>query len=232
MIWNKRRYTWYYNNIQSHVFDVGARVWFLPLGGERAVRRSLVAAIGLQSGGKVLDMCCGTGGTTFVIRKSLGTLADVTGIDLSLGQLRRAVRRNRHSNVRFLAMDAGCAGFRDGSFGSVVIPHALHEMPRETRMAVLREARRLVTGGGLVTVLELDRPTSLLWRLVLGFWWYYWLPFNFETPTRRDMMRYGVAQELAEVGFTEVTKQSMHHGALQVVTGRKPAGECAGPVTK
>ena len=94
MVWNKRRYTWYYNNIQSHLFDVGARLWFLPLGGEAAVRRSLVAAAGLQGDGRVLDLCCGTGGTTFIIRECLGAAADVTGIDLSLGQLRRAVRRH------------------------------------------------------------------------------------------------------------------------------------------
>jgi ubiquinone/menaquinone biosynthesis C-methylase UbiE len=122
-------------------------------------------------------------------------------------------------------MDAASTGFRDGSFSSVVIPHALHEMWREARLAVLKEARRLVRDDGVVAVLELDKPTGLLRRLFLGVWWYYWLPFNFETPTRRDMMKYGVAEELAEAGFTDVNKQSLHHGSLQVVTGRKRTGE-------
>jgi ubiquinone/menaquinone biosynthesis C-methylase UbiE len=218
-----RRYRWFYDHILSRGYDAGVRVWFFPFGGEAAVRRSLVAAIGLSPGGRVLDLCCGTGGTTHVLRDAVGAGSDVYVVDLSLGQLRRAVSRNQRPNVRFLLMDAGSTGFRDGSFGTVVIPHALHEMWRETRLAVLAEARRLLKDGGLVAVLELDRPNSLLWRLFLGLWWYYWLPFNFETPTRRDMIKYGVANELAEAGFTDVTKHSLHHDALQVVTGRKPS---------
>ena len=52
-------------------------------------------------------------------------------------------------------------------------------------------------------------------------WFFYWLPLNFETPTRRDMLRRGVANEVREAGFRTVSKTSVARGVLQTVVGRK-----------
>ena len=49
----------------------------------------------------------------------------------------------------------------------------------------------------------------------------YWLPFNFETPTRKDMLRRGLAEEVREAGFEEVRKASFARGVFQVVRGRR-----------
>jgi demethylmenaquinone methyltransferase/2-methoxy-6-polyprenyl-1,4-benzoquinol methylase len=221
MTWSRPHYTWYYDHIQSRVYDAGAKCWFLPLGGEAKVRRALIDAVGLGPGTKILDMCCGTGGATYVARERVGRYSTVVGVDLSRGQLRRAAHRRRHSNVHFALMDAAQAGLKDDAFDAVLIPHALHEMTRAGRLAVLREARRVVAVGGPVAVLEMDEPPSRLRRLALAIWWYYWLPFNPETPTRRDMLRHGLRKELAEAGFAAVTRRTMFDGALQVVVGRK-----------
>ena len=112
------------------------------------------------------------------------------------------------------------AAFPSGSFDCVVIPHALHEMPRETRLAVLREAHRVLRSGGRVGVLELDDPPSRLRRILLGAWLLYWLPYpiNFENPTRRDMVKHGLALELGQAGFAHVRKVPKYHGTMQVVT--------------
>ena len=93
--------------------------------------------------------------------------------------------------------------------------------PRETRVAVLREARRVVRHEGRVTVLELDDPPGRLRRIFLGLWLGYWLPYplNFENPTRRDMVKRGVDTELAEAGFRDIRKVSKYHGTMQVVSG-------------
>ncbi len=111
--------------------------------------------------------------------------------------------------------------FPDGAFDKVFVTHMIHEMPRATRLALLREARRLLRDGGELIVLELDNPESLLLRAFIWFWWFYWLPFNFETPTRKDMLRRGLAEEVREAGFEEMRKASFARGAFQVVRGRK-----------
>jgi hypothetical protein len=70
-------------------------------------------------------------------------------------------------------------------------------------------------------VLELDSPNSLLLRLLYGLWLFYWLPFNFETPTRREMLRIGLENEVRAAGFRNVTKTPKHRGLFQVVSGEK-----------
>lgn len=117
--------------------------------------------------------------------------------------------------------DATGTCFPDGAFDKVFVTHMIHEMPGAGRLRTLTEARPLPRDGGELIVLELDNPESLLLRAFIWFWWFYWLPFNFETPTRKDMLRRGLAGEVAEAGFEEVRKSSFARGAFQVVRGRK-----------
>jgi hypothetical protein len=58
-------------------------------------------------------------------------------------------------------------------------------------------------------------------RLLLGLWLGYWLsyPLNFENPTRRDMVKRGVVNEMAEAGFSRTEKVSRFRGTMQVVLG-------------
>jgi ubiquinone/menaquinone biosynthesis C-methylase UbiE len=96
-------------------------------------------------------------------------------------------------------------------------------MPRETRVAVLREAGRVLKRSGRVAVLELDDPPSRVRRILLGAWLLYWLPYpiNFENPTRRDMVRHGLQRELAAAGFEKIHKVSRYHGTMQVLTASR-----------
>jgi len=218
---DRRLYRWFYDNIGSRYYNVMIKWAFLPFGGEAKVRREMLDAIPLASGEKVLDMCCGTGGMTFAVAEKMGSDSPILGIDLSSGQIRMAKKNNRFPNIDFMVMDASNTSFRDGEFDVVIIPHAIHEMNRPLRLAVLKEARRILSDKGTLAVLELDTPTGLFMRLLIGFMWFYWLPFNFETPTRRDMLRHTVVKEVREAGFTDVKKSSFDKGVLQVVEGRK-----------
>jgi len=132
-----------------------------------------------------------------------------------------AKMRRQFKNVEFVEGDVIRTGFEDGFFNKVFITHSLHEMTREDRLKVLSEARRILKEKGEVIVLELDRPKSRLLRLFAGLWFFYWLPFNFETPTRKDMLKHGVENEVQEGGFREVRKTSKHGGVFQVVLGEK-----------
>jgi ubiquinone/menaquinone biosynthesis C-methylase UbiE len=218
---NRNLHRWFYDYIHSRYYNLLMKWCFLPFGGEQWVRREMLGVVDLRPGDRILDMCCGTGNTTFAIAKRVGEVSKIKAIDLSSGQIRIAKRQNRFPNVDFMVMDAGRTSFCRGDFEKVVIPHALHEMPRATRLAVLKEAGRVLVDGGTLAVLEIDNPPNPLLRLFIGLWWFYWLPFNFETATRRDMLGQGVAAEMAEAGFGSVHKLSMHSGIFQVVQGRK-----------
>jgi demethylmenaquinone methyltransferase/2-methoxy-6-polyprenyl-1,4-benzoquinol methylase len=190
---------------------------FLPFGGEEKFRKELIAHINLCPGDKILDMCCGTGGVTFIVAQQAGENSQVIGVDLSSGQLEIARRRNHLSNVRFAEGDVTTTGFESGYFDKVFVTHALHEMQRDIRLKVLAEARRVLRENGEVIILELDDPENLLVRLFIGFWFFYWLPFNFETRTRRDMFKQGLTKEVEKANFKRIIKLSKYCGVFQVV---------------
>jgi demethylmenaquinone methyltransferase/2-methoxy-6-polyprenyl-1,4-benzoquinol methylase len=220
------RYRWFYDHVHCHFYDFVTGWCFLPLGGEAKVRRTLVDVIGIRQGDRVLDVCCGTGGTTALIAARVGETSPVIAIDLSKGQIRVAKKKHPLPNVEFRVMDASNTSFDSGCFDKVVISHALHEMPRGMRLEVLKEARRIIRDGGIVAALEMDTPQSPLRRLLIGLWWFYWLPFNPETATRRDMLKHGLLEELRQAGLSHVSRAGLFGGTLQVVKGTKRA---AGP---
>lgn len=217
----RKRMKWFYDRIQSRIYDIGMKWCFLPLGGERRCRGGLLSGIDFSPGERILDLCCGTGGATTSILRRAGAGSRITGLDLSSGQLRAARRRRETRAVSLVEGDAAQLPFRDGGFDKVFITHALHEMPRADRYEVLAEARRVLREWGRVVILEVDDPGSLPLRIFFGFWFFYWLPFNFETPTRRDMLRHGLAQEVKESRFRGTRKTSKSRGILQVVEAER-----------
>lgn len=229
MVLNRKSYQWFYDNIHFRYYNLAMKWCFLPFGGERRCRLKLMEPISLGSTDKILDICCGTGGATFTIAKKAGRKAHIVGIDLSRGQIKIARRwgdklvrtRNGIDNIKFIQADATGTCFRDNSFDKVFITHALHEMQRKERLDTLREARRILRKKGKVIVLEVDDPKNFFIRLFIGFWFFYWFPFNFETPTRRDMLRHGLENEIKEAGFEHIRKISSHQGILQLVEGEK-----------
>jgi ubiquinone/menaquinone biosynthesis C-methylase UbiE len=217
-----RTYRAIYDRVLSRFYDLYMAWYMLPYGGEPHFRRRMLEGLAFEPGERILDCTCGTGGCTRVLRERASGAALLVASDLSLGQLRMARAKTALAGVPLLEADASLLPFRDGAFDSVFVPHAVHEMARTLRLAVLREARRLCGPGGRVVVLELDRPPRRWLRWLMGLWFLYWIPppLNFETRTRRDLERRGLDREVAEAGFAHVTRHSRFAGTMQVVEGR------------
>lgn len=225
MILSKEKYTWFYDNFQSRVYDILMKYAFLPFGGEMKCRKEMVEEINFAANGNILELCCGTGCMTRFISEKAGESNKITALDLSSGQIRKARKKlNKRKyilNAEFLQCDAAKTDFEDNSFSKVIIPFALHEMQGEDRLKVLKEAQRVLNTGGTVVVFELDKPGNAFLRFFTAFWLLYWMPFNFETPTRNDMFRQGIVNEIKEKGFSEIRKVSKFGGVFQVVEARK-----------
>ena len=217
----RKVYKWWYDHIASPFYNAMMKWISLPFGGEAALRRAMIEPVSFEKGEKILDMCCGTGGATVFISEKAGSTCEITGMDLSSGQLHYARKRQYDCPTQFIQGDVTDTGFQASSFDKVFITHALHEMLRESRLQTLREAKRVVKHRGQVIVLDLDNPPSLRLRLLIGFWFLYWLPGNFETPTRRDMFRHGLSNEVQESGFVNVKKYSAYRGIFQTVIATK-----------
>jgi demethylmenaquinone methyltransferase/2-methoxy-6-polyprenyl-1,4-benzoquinol methylase len=207
--YSSRFLAWAYAAL-SPLYD--AIVWwgFLPLGGEARCRRDFVRWLELAPGMRIASLCCGTGTMERAILAEAPEVGQITGVDLGTGQLARARRKSADPRLRYLHGDATATGLPGGAFDRVLITLALHEMTRPTRLAVLREARRLCAPGGAVAAIEHGRPASRASRWLRALWWFFWVPGNPEVPTSRDLQAHGLDRELAECGLTPRRHETTH----------------------
>ncbi len=108
---------------------------------------------------RVLDVGCGTGRSRRIYRARSGFY---TGIDLSLGSL--GLARRREQDASWLQADALRLPFRDGSFDVVAFSSVLHHVP--DRRIALAEALRVLRTDGWVFAFDpnLLHPAMLLFR--------------------------------------------------------------------
>lgn len=111
-----------------------------------------------EDGGKVLDVCCGTGDITARIA-SQHTHVRVTGLDFSSEMLKVAhARTDAMNNVTLIEGNAMELPFEDNSFDAAVVSFGLRNTPDYQQ--VLCEMARVVRSGGVVACLDASVPDS------------------------------------------------------------------------
>ncbi len=138
------------------------RDWLLPLydpftklvGAERFHRR-LLGQAAVAPGDRVLEIGCGTGNLS-LLAKRLHPQADVTGIDPDPQALARAGRKaeRRGLTVHFEQAYAERLPFPAASFDIVLSALMLHHLASDTKLLALREARRVLTPGGSLHLVD------------------------------------------------------------------------------
>jgi ubiquinone/menaquinone biosynthesis C-methylase UbiE len=140
--------------------------WALPLydpivkllGGE-AARRTLVEQAALRPGDRVLDLGCGTGGLTLLIKR-LHPHVEVVGLDPDPQALARARRKAARAGVA-LQLDQGFGDelpYPDASFDRVLSAFVLHHVPPDEKEPTLREVRRVLAPGGALHLVDFGGP--------------------------------------------------------------------------
>ena len=124
------------------------------VGGE-AAHRQLVEQAGIESHHRVLEIGCGTGNLALLMKRR-HPQADVVGLDPDDKALARARRK---ANREGLALElhqgfSDALPFPDGSFDRVVSAFMLHHLSMDEKAKTLREARRVLRGGGSLHVLD------------------------------------------------------------------------------
>lgn len=143
------------------------------MSGEWAVYRSgRVAGIelmGLRPGDTVVDLGCGTGLSFELLVDAVGPTGQVIGVDASAQMLQVAAKRAARkgwSNVRVVQADATKMSAEDlaidglaPTIDAVFSAYALSVMGSHPE--VLAEAERLLTPGGRVGIVDMQRPVGL-----------------------------------------------------------------------
>jgi demethylmenaquinone methyltransferase/2-methoxy-6-polyprenyl-1,4-benzoquinol methylase len=201
----------------------------LTAGLDQRWRRLALAAIGVSAGDRVIDLACGTGDLCQLAR---ARGARAFGVDLAREMLRGA--RRRGLGTALVQADGAALPFPEGSFSALTCGFALRnfaELP-----AIFAEAARVLSPGGRLALLEVDRPANPLWRAGHALYFervvpwlgallsdraaYAWLP--------RSAAHLPPAPELAalleKAGFERVRRRALLLGAVQLVTALRRGG--------
>ena len=115
--------------------------------------------------GTVVDLCCGTGALAIRLAEQG---FQVTGVDLSPHMLFQA-HAKKLAGMTFLQSDAAWTGLPSDHFDLAVISMALHEKPALLREGIIAEAKRLLTPGGHLLLMDYAVPTTFTGRTMHRF---------------------------------------------------------------
>jgi ubiquinone/menaquinone biosynthesis C-methylase UbiE len=128
----------------------------------------LIAAAGIQSGQRVLDVGCGTGYFVRLIAAEVGPGGRAVGIDPSISMVEYARRKAAGSaSSHFQVGAAEALELSDDHFDVVVSSLVMHHLPEDLQTRALREMQRVLRPGGRVLVAEARSPRhGPGWRLL------------------------------------------------------------------
>ncbi len=146
-----RRHVLYHYNRFAYLYDINE--WIRSSTRQKAVQLS-----DWRPGEKVLDLCTGTG---TLARTFAAQGANVIGVDIARGMLKRAISKTRGMKTSWSEMDATQLAFPDDSFEVSVLSLVLHHMPVSVQLCVLAELRRVTRR--CVVIIEPDIPIDPRW---------------------------------------------------------------------
>lgn len=188
---------------------------------EAEIKRFLVEQMALRPDMHVLDLGCGTGTLTIMI-KQLHPNVEVTGIDGDPAVLAIAAEKAAGAGVS-VQWDSGLAHdlpYTAGRFDRIVSSLVMHHLNMPDKQRAFQEALRILRPGGELHILDFGRPHNLYTRLAAA------IIRHFEETAEQLDGR--LPEMIKNSGFTEV--EEIHHfttvfGPLASLKVVKPAGE-------
>src|SRR4030095_13576387 len=151
--------------------------WFLPLYdpmtklfGVDNARRVLLDLVELRPNSRVLEIGCGTG-TFSILIKQLHPQVEVVGLDPDPKALARARRKAEQAGVP-ISLDQGFSNslpYENGTFDYLFSSMMFHHLKLDEKEKTLREIRRVLKPAGVFAMLDLKKPESTLGRVLSGF---------------------------------------------------------------
>jgi ubiquinone/menaquinone biosynthesis C-methylase UbiE len=200
----------YLNSVAAMTYDPVTAFASPP--NETWIRQQLISAIE-QKPKRILDLGCGTGSATLMLKQAFGQ-AVVVGLDLSPYMLVVANYKAQQAglNIQWQHGLAENTGLEEASFDLVTASFLLHETPPKISQLILKECFRLIKPGGQVIILDGNQK-----RLRHADW----LIKLFQEPYSKVYAAESVDDWMKTAGFEAV--RTKYVGWIQQVTrGIKP----------
>jgi demethylmenaquinone methyltransferase/2-methoxy-6-polyprenyl-1,4-benzoquinol methylase len=151
-------------------YDRANRV--LTAGLDERWRRRAIGLLAPPPGGRILDLCCGTGDVVFHLLRTDPTL-DVTGVDFCAPMLecaRARAPREARGKAEFVEGDAMSLPFADDTFDGATMGFSLRNVVDVD--AVLREVLRVIKPGSRFVNLDVSKAPNKLWKRAFDLYFY------------------------------------------------------------
>ena len=133
---------------------------------ERVFREKLARQIEIPTGGRLLDLACGTATLTVALERKF-TGSEIHGLDGDAKILRIARRKAADfgAEIKFTEGFSTALPYPDEYFDGVVSSLFFHHLTPENKRKTLVEIRRILKKGGTLHVADWGKPGNLLMRL-------------------------------------------------------------------
>ncbi len=194
--------------------------WCCPkFGIGRTFRYTTLQYAGLNPGEHVLDVGCGTGVLTRLAAETVGLTGRVIGIDPGpkmIGIARKNAALEK-SGAEFKLAAIENLPFEDNSFDCVLSSFMIHHLPPDLKLKGLTEVYRVLKPGGRLLVVDINRPTNILWWVVV--WPLLFLSFTKDSISGRLMSYF------QQAGFSQVDTVRHWMGLLCFWLAYKPKND-------
>ena len=191
----------YLSEESARIYDLGQSLFFF--GSDGLVRKTLLRRLPREAS-RLLDLGCANGASTFGLARRFPQAA-LHAVDLSPFFLARAKERAARlrltDRITFHQENAeSMPCFETGSFDLITSTFLHHEVPLSANRRILREARRLLSPGGCLAILD-ELQLSDTEKAS-------WIPAIAYEPHYPDYFKLVWEQELRDAGFTSVESKT------------------------
>jgi ubiquinone/menaquinone biosynthesis C-methylase UbiE len=135
---------------------------------EDVFKRKLVSQARILPGMKVLDLGCGTGTLTVMLKEGYPN-ASITGLDGDPQVLEIAREKSGNLNILWDQAMAYALPYPDKSFDRVVTSLVIHHLVSEDKRSAFQEVFRVLKPNGELYVLDFGAPHSGIARLITRY---------------------------------------------------------------
>lgn len=111
---------------------------------------ALLELVNPQTGENILDVACGTGVTTRLLKEKVGPSGHITGLDINAGMLIKARELAANLDIEFVESDVVNTQIQSNSYNAVISQHGYHYFPDQA--AALAEFYRILMPNGRIAM--------------------------------------------------------------------------------
>ena len=188
---------------------------------EKIFKKALVEQAKIKANHRVLDLACGTGTLSILIRQ-MQPQTEVVGVDGDAKILEIAKTKAKESGIE-IQFDKGMSfdlPYRDESFDRVVSSLFFHHLTRENKLKTLREVNRVLKSNGEFHIADWGLPANSLMK---GLSYIIQLLDGFETTA--DSFDGLLPKFITDAGFETVEETNYYNslfGTIRLHRSRKP----------